>query len=753
MGILNRTLAKVPLLGPVVGCLAGIGAAELGWSGAWIAVLGLLLGWALWRRQPALLVVVASGAAFWGLHQWRLTKLERAAAYADAHRWTDVVVDGTVLSLRDQRRSRLEGVMRLSRHPANSPDLAGALVLARGLPGDSRPGDQIRLRGRLRLPSLVRNPGEFDRRRWMRRRGLAAELQVRRVERIDAPALSLSLQRGAWELRQELGARIVIGLPVESVPASLIRGVVLGDRSGGGETWAAFRESGTMHVFAVSGLHVGLVGFLAWGLVRLFRVPRTIGIWIVLLTIWHYAFITGLRPPALRASLMASLFLVAFLAKRRPAMANSLLASVIPVLLLDSFQIAQAGFQLSYLVVGTIILATPFFLRLARPLVEGDPYLPTVLYNRRQRCSCKLREKMVGLFGVSLAAWLGSLPLIAFHFDLVTPSAVLTSMLLIPVVFLILVLAFLGVALGLLAEPLEAQVNHWNAHLADFSYWVARSVSAAPGSHFELRGSDRWWEGVEVFDLWNGDEAIYCGAGGGVLIDAGGRSEFGRVVGPALRQSGAPVASLVLTHPDAGHVGGMLPLLESHQPRQILLPVEEAPSPGFRELRRRAAEKGIRLVLAENGKRYPLGEGAELEVLRVPPPGRGRADDRGMVLRLHWRGWRILITGDAGFATEQELLASGTELASDVWVMGRHGSDFTGTIAFLQAVQPRVLIASEEHFPVSQRIPSWWADAVRHQGVELWRQGETGAVAVRIGEQELELRSFLQPKRKRILRR
>ena len=279
----------------------------------------------------------------------------------------------------------------------------------------------------------------------MRTRGIAAEMRISDHEIIALPQVSLALHRFGWDLRSELRERIVAGLDGGSASAALIRGLVLGDRSSGDlELYGAFRKSGTMHVFAVSGLHVGLVGVLAWMLMRVFRVPRTWGLWAVLVIMWSYAFVTGLRPPALRACFMASIFLIGFAVKRQPSLANSLLASIPVVLLLDSFQLQQAGFQLSYVVVAMIILVAPRLYRRVEFLVEGDPFLPRQLFTRRQQWMQTGRQKVIGLLVVSLAAWLGSVPLIAFHFGIVTPAAVLASMVLIPIVFGILSLALLG---------------------------------------------------------------------------------------------------------------------------------------------------------------------------------------------------------------------------------------------------------------------------------------------------------------------
>ncbi|MCH2332052.1 MAG: hypothetical protein MK312_11040 [Roseibacillus sp.] len=122
-----------------------------------------------------------------------------------------------------------------------------------------------------------------------------------------------------------------------------------------------------------------------------------------------------------------------------------------------------------------------------------------------------------------------------------------------------------------------------------------------------------------------------------------------------------------------------------------------------------------------------------------------------MVMRLHWKGWRILFTGDAGFDTEQEILGSGIDPSCDLWVMGRQRSDHTGTMEFLEVVDPRVIIAEEDRYPAAERVPERWAETVAQSGIELWRQGETGAVIITVSEVALELQSVRNPDSKLVL--
>jgi ComEC/Rec2-related protein len=745
----QRLLERAPLAVAAAGSLAGIALAEAEWVPAWgwLLVVPAVVLAVRGRGLPALGLVAVG--CFWSLHGDRLDRLEAMEEWLGPSGAREAVLEGVLL----RRDGEFQATLRTVAGDGELP--GGVRLRMENAPRSVLPGDRLRLRASLRLPAPARNPGERDDRAMLRRGGLAAELWGESVEVTGSPAILCTLQRWSWMLRSEVRRRILLGLEEGSRAAALIEGLVLGEREGMGPSeTAAFRRSGTMHVFAVSGLHVGLVGAIGWFLMAFLRVPRGAGLWLVLGLMWSYAFVTGLRPPAMRAVIMATVFLLGFAVRRRPALLNGLLASMPIVLVLDSFQWRQAGFQLSYVVVGAILLLAPVFYRRTRRWVDGDPFLPRVLYSPRQEFWRSAREKISGLVTVSLAAWLGSLPLMALHFGIVTPSAVFASVLLVPMVFAILAVALSGIAAGVIAEPLEAGLNTLNGALAEGAFGVARAVSEMPGAFVRFDRSGESGDGLVIYDLWGGAGAVFCDAGDGVLLDAGSEREFWRVVRPAVRRAGRSPASLVVSHADGSHCGGMADAIRTWRPRQLLVPEQAARSPAYGAMLRAAGEEGCRVLLAGAERSYPVGEGVSLEFLDLPDGGGSRvADDRCAVMRLHWNGWRILLTGDAGLLTERRLLEGGTEVESDVWVMGRHDSDFAGTMEFVQAVAPRVIVATEAWFPESERVPDWWAAMIAEQGITLFRQAETGGVICRPRPGRLEVRPWLQPERGVTLRR
>jgi competence protein ComEC len=98
---------------------------------------------------------------------------------------------------------------------------------------------------------------------------------------------------------------------------------------------------------------------------------------------------------------------------------------------------------------------------------------------------------------------------------------------------------------------------------------------------------------------------------------------------------------------------------------------------------------------------------------------------------------------DAGYATEKALLASRVDLRSDILVKGQHRSGNSGSDAFLNAVQPRLIIATSRDFPQQERISDEWAERVRARGIKLFRQDETGAVELSFDSDGWRAKAFV----------
>jgi competence protein ComEC len=129
-----------------------------------------------------------------------------------------------------------------------------------------------------------------------------------------------------------------------------------------------------------------------------------------------------------------------------------------------------------------------------------------------------------------------------------------------------------------------------------------------------------------------------------------------------------------------------------------------------------------------------------------PPRGfaRATADDQALVIRLPIApGTFVLFMSDNGAETERSLLSNGSDLQSDILVKGQHSSGISGSTPFLDAVRPRLIIATSREFPEHERISEQWADQLRARGIKLFPQDETGAVELNFSGNEWTARAYL----------
>ena len=606
-----------------------------------------------------------------------------------------------------------------------------------------RYGDRIVLSGLLKRSAPVRNPGEFDFDRYLRRAGFSAEFlsedATGRWELLAGgqgnPVIAAALRSRDW-----IAATVTRDLEDSPDIAATVRTMVLGTREKTPDDITdAFRASGTMHVFSVSGLHVALFAGVLWFVLGLTRLPRG---WIIGLSLglmFFYVFITGLRPSAWRAAIMTTFFLTGAAWNREGNLFNSLGASALLLLGWQTQQLYQPGFTLSFGVLLAIaLLQQP--LRVVSDWMLGrwnapDPYLPDELYTSGQKSWYWLRDKLADSLSISTASTIGSMPLMIGYFNLITPVGIFANLFLVAMSTCILIVACLSLASAAVGLQSVALLwNNANWALAWGSIGTAKFFAALPWGHVRIDPA-RMWRGdpceITVLALENGGGATRIDTPGGRqwMIDCGGLKHWNRTVRPHLER--APVNQLegvFLTHPDAYHGGALAPLMELFPPGRVWSNLQK---------------KGTPFLPLTSGDTIDLHDGVRLEVLFPPKAWQaGVADDSASVLRLECRGSRILLMSDAGFLTEKALLASGTDLRADVLVMGRHGADFCGLPEFIRAVQPGAIVFTNNRFPESERAPESWRRRIAGQGVMLFDQALTGGVTVRIDEDGLSLRGF-----------
>jgi competence protein ComEC len=618
--------------------------------------------------------------------------------------------------------------------------------------GNPEFGDELRLFGIAEIIASPRNPGEFDMRSYLARRDVRRMLFVRYPEEgaLIRHGGGNPILRAAQKSRLWMQQALCRGLDDAPEVRNFLSGIVLGLRHQTPEDIEEpFQQTGTLHLFAVAGLHVGIVAALLWMLAVLARLSRKWATALIIPLLFFYAAVTGLHVSSVRAAVMASILLGGFFFDRKAFVLNSLAAAAFFLLCWDTNELFSTGFQLSFAVVGAIILlADPLFEFLQR-WGAPDPFLPQSLLRGPRRLAHLGFEWLCRGTSVSFAAWIGSLPFILWYFHIVTPISLFANLLVVPIAFFILAIALLSLLTTPLLTGLAIAFNNANWLLAQLVLGIVQLFAQIPGGHFYIE-QPHWPEKlrtkITVLDLGAGAAATLQTGSADWLFDCGSERSYERVVREYLHWAGVNrLNGLLLTHGDSLHIGGAAELLHDF-PRIRLL---DNPAPDrssvHRRLQRLFQEHGIKPGNLVAGESLRLSPEVTAHVLYPPPAFNAKnADDQALVVQLLIKEKaRVLFMSDSGFETEEKLRAAGADLHSDILIKGQHRSGKSGSDDFLKAVQPQLIIATSRDFPENERVSDEWAAQVQGRGIKLFRQDETGAVTLRFRRDDWEAQSYL----------
>ena len=596
-----------------------------------------------------------------------------------------------------------------------------------------RPGDRVRLEGTLEPPPPRRNPAQFDYGAYLRRQGVGATLEVR--DETGAQFLAPSRQPAtvaAEAVRRHVRrtlARHVPGLEARS----LLHALLLADRSRvEAGTLEAFRRTGLMHLLAVSGLHVGLVGGVLYLLLkpllgrlglRRRQVEWTRAL-VTLSILAVYVLVAGASVSIRRAFLMVALLIVGRPLERPSDALNTLGVAAVVILLGRPAALFDVGFQLSFGAVAALVTLTP--------LLTG--WLPETV--RRS----KLGMVVAGSVVTSVAATIGTAPALLAHFGRLPIGGIVLNVPAIP-----LTAATLGSGLGcaLLAPvpPLAAAFGAladvsgrllialtetgdvglggvaaegfleaptailasalavlalalWMRPLARNRAMVAAGACLAVGLWTGFaQGEARRGLDVVFLDVGQGDATLVSTpAGRHVLIDAGLRSPYvdegERTVLPHLERFGVRgLDALVLTHADADHVGGARSVLEAVPVGRLVVNGAGGETDLWRSVLEAADSLGVPVESVGAGDTLNVDPAVRIRVLGPAGP-MSSPNDASVALRLEHGRTRWLLTGDAEAAGEADLVAHFPDLlGADVVKVGHHGSRTSSTPTFVDATR------------------------------------------------------------------
>lgn len=609
-------------------------------------------------------------------------------------------------------------------------------------------GEVWELELRLRRPRGTANPGVFDVETWLFREGVHATGYVVNGKRNRLLWGGSVTPLEAFRMRFAMRARAATD---SRDAAAVLTAVATGARHDvSREQWERFAMTGTSHLMAISGLHIGLAAMVAFGvawclagLLPLRGGPLVPAVVSGLAMALSYAVVSGLGVPAQRAALMLAVAALAALRRRLPAAGEAVAVAGAATYLANPVASMSPGFSLSF---GAVLL----LLWLARRRRIGPP---------------RPGGAPARLFVVQVFLMFGLLPLTALLFQRFAILATPVNLVAVPLFSVVVVpLTLAGMFLGAVWEsvatvPLQLAAAGVDTLDAGLRWAVRLPLADLQLARFEGAAAlllllplvwvvlPRGWPGrgaacvgvvaialwrpapppADCFDAWTLD----VGQGLAVVVrtrhdtllyDTGmawpGRGSVAeRVIEPFLIARGIRrIEALVVSHDDLDHSGGVAHVRHALQPTLIL-----SGEP--------LAETRSRLCAA--GMAWWSGA-VRFAVLHPDAARRGEGNDASCVVRVSVGPYALLLTGDVEAPSERGLLRGEFAIGADVAIVPHHGSATSSSVPFVDSVSPVVAIVSAAHanrwgFPRDGVVGRW--EAV---GASVLMTARHGAIQVRV---------------------
>lgn len=667
----------------------------------------------------------------------------------------------------------------------------GRLTASAGdMPTNFFAGQTIEVAGVVQPPPGPIAEGLFDYQSYLASQGIYYELAHAKIGDFhilaSPPLPPLSDRFSAWARKT-----LALGLPDEDQTLQLEWALTLGWKAALREDVVEpFMRSSTFHIFAVDGLRIAIIAGILLGLFRAVGIPRALCGLLAAPLILFYAAMTGWPASAIRAIVMIFVIFGGWALNRPSDLLNSLFAAALIILVWEPRQLFQSGFQLSFFVVLCIVLILPFFNSLGERLLAPDPLLPEALRPRWNKILHPPVRYVTDLFLTSTAAWLGSIPLVAYYFHLVTPWSGLANVIAVPLCALVLVSNLSSLLVAAWLPSVAVLFNHAGWFLMECTRVTSNWSAKWPGAWFYLpmpglftigvyyflliaaltgwlfRGRHRRWKisaAVLLLAVWgglslhelpvtrltvlplNGGYSVYLEpplSRNDWLIDCGDAAAAGNVLQPFLRAQGVNrLSNFLLTHGEIAFTGGAQIIDETLNPKNVHLSPLRFRSPQYNKFETSLDQ--------HPAARKTVHAGDQLGPFTVLYPGADiqfpKADDNAIVLRADLNQTRVLLLSDLGRSGQNALLNSCTDtntLRADIVITGLPGDTEPLSDALLDAIQPRLIIVADSDDPVQRKANAALKQRLAQRNVPVLYTSETRAVTLAIRPRHWQTRAM-----------
>lgn len=614
-------------------------------------------------------------------------------------------------------------------------------------------GDILEIEAPLRLPDPPANPGQLDYPHYLAQHGIyfCAQLPLESVHCLGI-APHAGLLRWISPLRAWSNRALSLGLEDDSLTPALLAGMLYGYRANiPTELENAFRQTGTYHIFAVSGQNMAVLLALILVLFEPLRLVRWRWGWILIPLTMGFCWFTGAQPSSVRALVSAVLVLLAWALGRPAAPLQIWSLALISLLILNPLSIQDIGFQLSFAVVLHLILFTARFAEPLEKIGAVDPYLPHSLYSRAQQWQTSINRSLSQLVAGSFAAWLGSLPLMFVYFHQIGWIALIANLIVVPLAGVIVVVGALSLASAALSSTIAGLFNNSNWLLLKIMLASVAFCAQIPHGSLWVAPPNEWFQDCDPVLIFpqTSDSAVALlrYRGHAWLINTGSDHDFRYVLNPLRKYYGVnELDAVILAEPNRRSCAGAINFSHELPVHSWIASPDHGKGPFFPSFLKALQVDGKGLAVWKAGDLYCWGNDLHIRILSAALAYRARRlEDRGLVFKMDYHGHSILWAGDIGFGTEKRILQESLHLQSDVLLEGHHPSDPNLSIDWLRAIRPKHLIRPARGFYPDDLKQDAFAMLPVEDRPKIWSLKETGALTVALTDSGIKIAPFLAP--------
>ncbi|MCP4023614.1 MAG: DNA internalization-related competence protein ComEC/Rec2 [Desulfobacteraceae bacterium] len=611
-------------------------------------------------------------------------------------------------------------------------------------------GDIIQFSSKIRSIRNFNNPKGFDYEKYLLRQGIfgtvyAKPSDIEVVNSVKGQGFISRFIRKIERTRDGF-SHFVLQKSENQVAGNILCALITGKKDYlSFETRDLFSKAGASHILAISGLHLSIVGVIfyaifywMWSLSMTLlisaRAKKLAGL-CTMIPMAAYAVFAGFSPSTQRALVMAGIFMISIIAEKEKDLLNSLAASGIIILGLDAGALFSISFQLSFSAVLFIILGLD------------------LIKNKEGLLKNKLMVKIVPALIVTIGAGLGTMPLVAHYFNMVSFVQLFSNLIVIPVIgFIVLPLGFVSLCLFLFSNQLSGWVIDLLEPLILFCINAIQTLVSFPFS-WAMVVTLNWIEvitaylflfsiilfikrkpnkglfllvnamiialicvgigvkqrffnqllHISVLDVGQGNCAlIQAPYGKRILVDAAGFSgkstfDVGRyVIAPFLWQKKIKsLDAVILSHPQADHMNGLAFIFDNFKVKAFIKNKDISSSKSYLRIMEAVNEKQVPVVIPANDNKPRLFGDVIIKFFNSPEKYYDNINENSLVCKLVYKSFSMLFCGDIMEQREKELGRKyGTQLRSTIILSPHHGSSTSNSKFFLEKVQPKSVIIS-----------------------------------------------------------